>query len=1116
MSFHTSTKIIPGYSRFGPELGIKIGWNFPTIQRDMLVSQEPFSSDPVGSAILDASGRPLLSSITSRPKGLVLRPGMDDPVMLIANANSILVEDPKEAGELFKQARQTLDLSNYQRGDIYVTAALGEARWGEIDDSTLSALDRVREIASENEALLRHERFVRATAFFNANNTESALDVLLDITGDDDTIDVTTVLAHVAMADIYMSRGVTSTHDAREMNFTFARNILLGDIPKVMEALPDVDDLKETLDKVYMHNASVFARHSYPAFAKEILAAMDVDTFDESVKSERIKARCLAALSNANFPRQALFWKTITLGALVSAGSATAIRYGYISYPEIMQAMGVGAASAAALMKAYLGWTSPEARQAYEAAHVDQSTWGSLRVGGGEFLKLLGTYAFFGGVLPGIGALAAYGGPDLLLAHADGNLGQFHGAGSFLGSIFDATVEHGGQALHLFSIHDFDKAVSIFWNDFSANTVLGKSLKKGYYFWEKNITKAFTEMPSQIYDKLLQTASFENPVDSILRLYKGITAAYAITVMVRPQIREKLQRRYKHLQFYEMPFLLGAYMLAIDINLATGVKWKDAHWIPALGIASQLRHHVMSGGRYNNIDWAAVMRATLIPTLYAGTGQQIRASEKSDPLWSHFQDSMAVQFWLYPIGFVHAWLAGLDVWEQAKIKGAKWWREETIGNVGRLKLGWASFEGTAWSMGFQQLAGNVNMSTWKKEASGTPSQLMAFQKMIAPSGESALTNDSDAKIQLSADQIRRAKKLRDEAKELKRLAMAVGPRWNFWREYKRASRNTRLKMMTALYYMPTVNDNLFPTRPGVKYYYREERGVYGVLMDSLTPDAVIEEFLNDLEVIVMDVDPRRQAMRYNLMLAAWSASKGPHGELIQRFFEKVFASNPRIKEVFEDKKMKPPKQWYPALARRRWFTNRMIGDKAKSLESSAAVAGCSWPYWGFPAGETWVQRLPWLHAFYSTWVRKDMAFPTNPMDKYYRATIFRILIDEETPPEEIDQYLQYLSELSDDIDFKRSSTRFNLMLTTRAAAEVGPHKKRIRKFFENIGWKKEWYGIPGIEEEFDVPTDYKGRYARKWFKKNLKGNDVIANGMNHARTSLWERIKRRASWSYNG
>jgi len=1175
----------------------RIGWSRSDVRNHSRIGDSPFSIEPIHSRIVGLSGKSLTSEVNgSYPTGLVLRPGVDDPLPLINEANEAITADPEKAGELYQRARLALDELRYREGDLYVTAALGEARWSEdIDRGTFMALDRVREIAAHNKTLLRQESLLRATAYLRKNNETAALRILEEMTILGDTPnDVTTMMAMVAKADVCIAAGKRNSHDAREKFFRRAYDVLLNpyELPHVLQGMEqemqtdaktDLASIRETLAMVYVDSAMGFLESSesnYSKFTHDVLKYVfenfsDTATYAQiradkegplsyfiedgrlkdlsKLSAEELrKARLVEALHNSKFASNTDAAKVAVAGF---AGGALvtylmkSITGQMADYNEIVQGGAVGSAALLGGVKGFMGYTSPEARQAGQTGYTKhKSPWGSIKVGTGEFLKLVGAYAFFGGILPGIGLfsqytgpdafgkLQPYTGPDVLLTNAAGHWGQFRGAGSFLGSHIDALVTHGGSLGGYMWSYGITEGARLFWNDFSSHTVFGNSLKKGIEFWMRNFEHAFTDMPGDIYRGLMDALSFRDAGDSVIKLWKGLAGAYALTMMIRPSLREGLINKDKitasiggreftinlnigkilpYVEF--LCFMPMAYWLARDINIATGVKkGLDAWGIPSLGALSQLRMHFVNGGRWSNIDGAKLMTSFLVQTLYAGTGAQMVSNLSDGSAWDIYQNSMGVQLGLQLIAIPHARVTGANLWELLKIKGGQSFREESVGNWGRIFFGWATFGGTLWSV-VSQLIMKPWIGSWRKEQTGTSQQRSVLKKLMRPrelNGEAVAESGRDEAHDEALKYAKRIGEIKQTARDLKSRALEEGKKWNYLNSLKKAAPEDRLRMFTALYYMHEVGSSLFPQNPGIKYF---KDIVYETMTDPSTSADAVREFFKDLDAIQTDVNPLRFEFRYNLLVSAWSARRGCHTQSINRFFEERphLHAKMRLKNG-KDKSIGVPWGW-----KFWWFRNhlQMKDQGPRNLEGSMMQAGLSTPYWGFMTGDTVVERAPFFTLLVMSVMKKDPPYPTNVLPKMYR-NLYRMLIDNNinirVSKRELEQFMADLKEIAYETDEARRHVRHNLLVTLWAAGQVGPYKKEIDAFFdENRDHFAKWYKIdPKMDEKLkNPPSKFRGRKARRWFKNNMIGSDLKTDGTYQDRQPLRSRLKGRLTQS---
>jgi len=1026
-----TTNINNGVNRgFQPSLIIKpspgkMGYHPAQVIHNPAVTQSPFAREKMTSGLVDQFGRPVSSSILSQAKDkkTAIEERMDrasqllkeagtsldenplraselldqarnivtlgDPYTLLHKAYSLLESDDVEtAGKMFRNARIVLEADGDTKHEIYNMAVLGEARYGDVDDTTFDALSRVKENYSGDENKLRYEQFVRATAYLRVGNESAADDALLPMTMVDSPNDVTTLQAWVAKADLYMSMGLRTTHDARNKYLTWARDIMVNDVPRVLDAIEknglDVSGVKNVLAQLYASSAEFFIREdgknrnltvNYPLFTRDILGVLiekfgDVDSVKETLDTfphfveggklkpfalttgDQLRAAALEFFYHMKFPARGDYWKLATAGSLIGILAGIAIRGGDISFYNGLADSAKGAVALVGGAKTYLAANAPETRQAYKTGFSNKSIKGALKMGTGEFLKLAATYAFWGGAIPGLEKLAENRWTGYLLADSTRNTGTLIGPGSAIAALTTDGIDTMATMGSMIAQHGWSNGLDAFWNHYKT-TVPGIVIKNSLAFWEKNIRYAFTDMPKDVFKFLWNTATdWDHPLQNIGRLYKGITAIYALTMMMRPRLRESLMRKFPKLPIVEVAMLPGAYMVAADINLATGVKPWHAWRIPFLGLFSQMRLQLMGGNRLDSMDWAAYMRAMIIPTLYTGTGAQMigEAMQHSQSLYDDFKISMWVQAGLYPIGFVHAALVGSNISEQAKIKLWKSWREETVGNLARQNAGWDTLMGTFWSMFVQIFFQSWINTTWR-EASGAPMQRAAYlNKIQAPDYDKLVTDamvservtppsDADTAPAVDADSktyvvpalartrgipIETAARiegrvladLEKRAKALENVAAQAGTRWDFWNWLKGKTWTERMPYVLAFYFAYKKKDAPFPTGFQDLYY---RKVVFRTLIDPGIPTEEIEQYLRLLNIIVRDLEPTRKTLRENLLITTWAARNGPHGALIKEFFEK----NGWIKEYYGVKDITPPENWGFFTGARRWFKKNL-------------------------------------------------------------------------------------------------------------------------------------------------------------------------------------------------
>lgn len=1116
--FRPSTTIIPP----GPgNYGTLIGWNPAKVQHEPLLIQKPFVDSGIATSLLDYNGRPITSSQLTRSAD-------DDASRFLQEALENLSDDhPAQAGQLFAQARQSLDNLGKFDDPLYIATAFGEAMWGDVNVDTLNALDRIRQ-QTEDPELLRNEAIIRATAYFRDGNVEAALKVISSLTTQDAPNDVRTATALMTQADLYSSIGVRSKNrKVREANFDKAFEILSNRVPSVIKRWPkDMDPTeasvqKESIAELYNQFIAFFREHGYVKFSKDLTRILTTEFTetnaaktvvsaegagfvfardgrlvpdDEISFSDRLVAAGLESIHHAHFDKQSHFWQVATLGGLAGM-ILRLVTSGQIDFPSAMQSMAVGATVAVGGAKVWMASSAPETKQAWKAGYTDKTPFGTFKVGSFELLKMLGTYAFFGGVLPGIGLLKDVKVLKYLTTNPSSHWGQIHGIGSFLGGLFSSTAFHSDKLGNSIGLYGFALGLDKFWENFSTTTVFGSSLKNGANFWTKlynSILNFFGGALQLLHSEGLQGVLLNaadgmtsgGVVNSSLRAYEAVAGIYALATMVSPNLRTSLLRKSdKWTRRFEKSFFLGAYLLAGDMNLAFGVKSDlDAYTIPFLGILSQIRIHIMNGGRWNNANLSDLMRSTIIPSLYAGPGAQMlpdkHLMDKTNI--SHlFAGSMGAQVFLYPISLVHAALIGLNQVQWLKLKAVQSWREESVGNFGRIYFDWESFWGTAWSMVMQHVLLKPWISRTISEQVGTTSQKNSVMKLLqgayADYEKHAKIEDPKENRMKNGDVNNLAKRQAVLMTSARALAAQYSNRERLTSLNKAISKlspEDKMKLMPALYYVG--NNTSLMSSPQRKHY---RKMVFAPLMDPNTNPAAINEFLEDAKAVALDLSLAKRDMRHNLVLAIYAAKNGPHGENINKFFEQ----NPWLLEQYPMPEEAVPKNKNAVM----WFFRNYIATPATKIMQDALIGGDIWKYWEFLQGGTLVQRSPFIFSLAFTAIRKPAPFPTDIRPAYYRKTIYSRLIDKKTPENEIKGFIYLLDNILLNKNPEFSHVKRNLILCAWAARDK---VSALKEFFDRN---------PRIKEELSLPEGNPPQgwwETKKWFKQHLRGSTLSADG----------------------
>ncbi len=260
---------------------------------------------------------------------------------------------------------------------------------------------------------------------------------------------------------------------------------------------------------------------------------------------------------------------------------------------------GIGAAASVAASKIKLGARSEETRQAFISGYSDSKLG---QVAFAESMKLLATYAFFGGALPLLNFA-----PDFVLAANGDFTGQLHGPGSVLSQLVSSMTERASQLVTSVSDTNLADGAAAFWDGWRASSPFAEAVHNGVTLpfsgpseilsrvfqhskeWDK-IVELFNKLPS---DGLAGGAISAGLMG--LYSYMGAAGLYAVLSMnpaIAAGMKDKLP---DNIDKWLFP---GAYLGTGMAMVASGVKPLSALAFTLVCYAVQYRHHVQSGG-----DW---------------------------------------------------------------------------------------------------------------------------------------------------------------------------------------------------------------------------------------------------------------------------------------------------------------------------------------------------------------------------------------------------------------------------------------------------------------------------------------------------------------------------------
>jgi hypothetical protein len=93
----------------------------------------------------------------------------------------------------------------------------------------------------------------------------------------------------------------------------------------------------------------------------------------------------------------------------------------------------------------------------------------------------------------------------------------------------------------------------------------------------------------------------------------------------------------------------------------------------------------------------------------------------------------------------------------------------------------------------------------------------------------------------------------------------------------------------------------------------------------------VSQFLENLDIIASDLTPSRRDVRRGLLISAWAARKGPHGEAIRAFFKGhdwVFDHY----DISRDMEVPPEGGMRNRLSQTRWFEDVLDEKVASAAE----------------------------------------------------------------------------------------------------------------------------------------------------------------------------------------
>jgi hypothetical protein len=1180
----------------------RIGQHLPHIIRDPLVTQQ---------AALGIHHGLFATALADMPEGA-------EPVTALEEAFAILPSDPFEAGIRFRRVRKALDVIPQDVSvpdPVRIIATFGEALWGKLDKETFKALGRVRTMAKKNAdwSVVVRERLIRTTALMRIGNDEGAKSILTRMMADTKTTPtdpILIILGIIMQANLEINRVVRHAGETRHISINRLLYLLHHEVPQI-NAMLDADVAErfaDTLSQIYLFTAEFLLEEARPVHAVELLRhaidhfpehaelqAMarattekfgrvhDTDEFptidnlhplasllsDQDSETSRVTlgdrlyAGAAELVAQGQFPNNSAFWKTAAFGSLVGAfGGALQSVLTHDGDPTLAAMLWSGLASAGLVSARKLsrGLQAPETRQAYRTGHTNHRL---LPLISREGAKLVGTYAFFGGLLPLVGHL-----PEGLVVNAHDGMGQLHGLGEIFARVMAGVAERG---------HDLQQALSQygtggfahFWSDWHQSSMFAEAVHNAISLtYDDPVGRIFNgqgieHLPHWVRDFSVHSAGdlARSAFNAGLYSYMGLSGGYALASM-NPTLRQWLQTRLpKNIETLLFP---GAFLATGAAMMASGMDILPAFGITSVCYAVQYRHHVQSGGNwrlwkpdvFRDIDKTAMMRAGAVQLLYIGPGNAMKpvipglpGDAASSEMWKYFYDNMDAHFGMFPflamLGVFHASMTGMSVVQTLKAKYAKGVTYEIPGNTMKLMLGWTSFWGNLAGLLIKEFGLGAAVTASIREAGGAPIQRDAFKNKLSQFRRRVALESRDdhaSKLRLTegfvGDLVRDGRAL--HARGVK--AAHAGEVEEFYADtFTRLDREEKLLAIARAYFLPADHRLMQQPRPDEADYTQV---VYAVLADPRTAQESVEDYLRTLRAIASDVDPDLTDVRHNLVAATIRASASiGHGQRLRRFFKsgdgRHLLKAYDLQEAFKSVTDFPPETalWHAsargALATngpRRWMKRHLMPPTTAPEDpyyKAAAVAGRRWPFSAPLTGRSLVENLAPVFAFVRAMSQRDPAKQTWADRTFFQGTLFHLLMTEgreaghtteKYRADVIQPTLDVIDRIAGRFHDERFDVRYNLLLTVWLA-QNGPHGEVIQQYLKDNKHLCEMYGIyrKALEvsdpQSIPLPTTRKMRIREhrafsQRFAQLLRDSDNSTDGkivhpVNHWSDGTW-------------
>jgi hypothetical protein len=1109
-----------------------------------------------------------------------------------ARAMQLLPKQPEEAGRLFTKVRDERRNSARKKvsgpDPLFVEATFGSALWGNVTGQTFGDLRTIRKKAKcvGDIHTRAREMLIRAVAHSRSDDDESAIRVLKRLLAHpeksrDDGIRVS---ALVMYANLLINRSMRYAGDVRSEALCGLYKMMSEDLHAVikrMQARGEGHAISGSLAKLYLFTAEFLLEQRRPLDAKEIITeARALFPGDEGIESvfrtdeqpeddpkirkisplrqlfrrhhvdimEHLAAGATEFLRSAQYDNNKQYWARAVGGALFGASTMTGLCVMFGEEPTLagtMMATSLAATAFAAVGKIFRGAKAPETKQAFLTGYSDsfftqEAMW--------EALKIVGTYAFFGGMLPLDGLL-----PTAIQATADG---QIHGMGSLISHVAVNAGVRMQELISDISAFGLVDGASTFWGHWAQTSYFAESLNNGFALpFNDPVEKIFSGTDWHRIPEWARTFSFDsigNAARSVMLGgvygWMGLSGSYALASMNPTAARWLDRNSPDYARWVAFP---GAFLATSAAMVASGVDPLAAPVLVAFNYAIQHRHWVQNGGSWNILEKGELaklpvtkyMTAGAVQLLYIGPGNAIKphipslaeSASLGQYIWNNIEGHCGMVGFLAALGVVHAWMTGMSVRQTVKAKYAKAWTYEIPANGLKLMLGWTSLAGNMVAQFIKELGFGAVVTNSFREAGGSPFQrdmvmgLIAKQNAItrAPMSHRLGIGISADLIELRGEMIANAHRIHDdgvdaalrgEAYELLDTVLTSRPIAD------------QLLVLTDAYFMD--DDARVLLGPNMqKKWYTEI--VYRGLTDPTTTPERITEFFNRLRIIAGDATPGLRHVRYNLIIATMRAMAGKyHGEQIEAFFSspegaalvKSYGLEKMLEEVKEIARGEGKQAWRSYLQSlfrgkvRKWLDKHTLARDVEPEDefdvhpvdkfyNAAAVAGRRFKFSAPFSGHSVVENGATISSFLLSASQGDPAFQTTADHTFYAGTIFGILM---TPAQErgmttkkyvsdvIQPLLHIISENACKVGDSRKDVRHNLLVAVWLASQ-GPHGEIIRSWIveqKHVFQANGIYGMLKADSEGDrLPRNLnQRRLIKRWFGENLWDSDTSADG----------------------